>query len=72
MFCSKLNLLIYIILICVIKKYFYPYQTNCPNYNGTIRSKSQCINGLMINEFLKSDCLPKNHYLITYVIDDHN
>jgi hypothetical protein len=49
-----------------------PYETDCFDYSGSIRSQSECINEYIIQEYLKYDCLPKSNELITYVIKDYN
>jgi hypothetical protein len=45
-----------------------PYDTNCYNYKGETKSRAQCINNLIVDHFLKFNCLPKDYESITYVI----
>jgi hypothetical protein len=45
-----------------------PYDTNCYNYKGKTKSRAQCINNLILDHFLKFNCLPKDYESITYVI----
>jgi hypothetical protein len=52
----------------VFKRLPSPYDTNCFDYRGSVKSRAQCLNELMIKNFLKFKCLPKNHEQITFVI----
>jgi hypothetical protein len=51
-----------------------PYETDCFDYSGSIRSQAECINEILIDEYLNvNKCLPKNaEMMITYFISDYN
>jgi hypothetical protein len=49
-----------------------PYESNCQNYSGKIKSRDQCINELIYDFILENGCLPRNHQLLTYVVIDYN
>jgi hypothetical protein len=49
-----------------------PYETDCFDYSENIRSQSECINEILIGEYLQNKCLPKNDENVVYVIDNYN
>jgi hypothetical protein len=50
-----------------------PYETDCFDYSGSIRSQAECINEILIDEYLNiNKCLPKNAETITYFINYYN
>jgi hypothetical protein len=49
-----------------------PYQTNCYHYSGSIKSQAQCLNELLIKEYLQNNCFPKNDDSLTFVINNKN
>ncbi len=49
-----------------------PYDTDCYDYNGSIKSQAQCMNEFLMREYLQNNCLPKNDGLLTFVVDNKN
>jgi len=49
-----------------------PYETDCYDYIGSIKSQAQCLNDLLMREFLQNKCLPKNDDLLTFVVNNKN
>jgi hypothetical protein len=50
-----------------------PYETDCFDYSGSIRSQAECINEILIDQYLNvNKCLPKNAETITYYINYYN
>jgi hypothetical protein len=49
-----------------------PYETDCDDYSGNIKSQAQCLNEVLMKEFLQNKCLPKNDDLLTFVINNKN
>jgi hypothetical protein len=55
----------------VLKLLTAPYETDCIDYNGNIKSQAQCINEVLLREFLRNKCLPKND-MLTFVVNNKN
>jgi hypothetical protein len=49
-----------------------PYGTDCYDYSGNIKSQAQCLNEVLMKEFLQNKCLPKYDHSLTFVINNKN
>jgi hypothetical protein len=49
-----------------------PYETDCYEYSGNIKSQAQCLNEVLFKGFLRNNCLPKSDDMLTFVINNKN